>query len=69
MFSYITFGQNHIHKIDNQIYDKDTVCEIEAETSDLARKKAFEVFSTKWAFQYDKLPDLSYYKGVVRLDD
>jgi hypothetical protein len=64
--SYFTFGQNHVHKINNIIFDKDCVVMIQSENP---IDTMFEVFGEKWAMQYDKEPDLSWYpRGIIKLD-
>ena len=52
MKTYITFGQAHIHKINNKIFDKDCIAVIECNTPEEGRKKAFEIFGTKFCFEY-----------------
>lgn len=66
---YFTFGQAHVHSVGGRTYDKDCVVEIEAEDSDEARTRMVEVFGQKWAFQYDNLPDMSYFpRGIMQLN-
>lgn len=52
MKTYITFGQAHIHRVNNKIFDKDCVAVIEAESESAARKIAFEHFGPVWSFSY-----------------
>jgi hypothetical protein len=42
--TYITFGQDHSHRIKDKYLDKDTVAVIEATTREKGRNKAFELF-------------------------
>lgn len=50
--TYITFGQSHIHKIDNKTFDKDCVAVIISDSANEGRKLAFEIFGTKFCFEY-----------------
>jgi hypothetical protein len=70
--AFLTFGQNHRHQIGEQIFDKDTVCIIEANTEEEARDIAFKTFSNKWCFLYFeeswREAQMEYYpKGYVAL--
>lgn len=51
---YLTFGQQHLHRINGTIWDKDLVCIIEAEGYDDARNIAFDYFGVEWAFIYSE---------------
>lgn len=63
---WITFGQVHVHSINNNTIDKDCVVQIEAESSEAAREKAFELFGPKFCFIKDFEPDMSYYRrGII----
>lgn len=63
--AYFTFGQSHIHRIGNRLFDKDTVVKI---TSENPRQTMFETFGMKWALQYDEPPRMQYFpKGIVEL--
>lgn len=66
---YFTFGQNHAHAYNGVTYDKDCVVKIKAENWEEARTKMFEAFGSKWSFQYEELPDLSYFpRGIFELN-
>lgn len=58
---YITFGQSHAHAWGGKTFDKDCVAVIEADNTEIARKKAFEVFGPKWSMFYEEEPDMSYF--------
>ena len=45
---YVTFGQEHIHKINNKVFDKDCVAMIEVDNYAAGREKAFELFGKKF---------------------
>ena len=54
MKAYTTFGQAHRHTVNETIYDKDCVAEIECSSLEEGRAKAFELFGTKFCFQYSE---------------
>ena len=64
---YFTFGQCHTHRHGNLTLDCDSVVEIEARDGYLAREKMFELFGTKWGFQYteDTYEPAYFPRGVV----
>lgn len=65
---YFTFGQAHAHAVGGFTYDKDVIVEIEAEGKGEARKIMSDAFGDKWAFQYDELPDMSFFpRGLKKL--
>ena len=68
MKNYFSFGQNHIHKIDGKIFDKDCIVLINVKTAARAREIMFETFGDKWSMHYTKLPDMSFFpRGVIEL--
>lgn len=62
---FISFGQNHIHKMGDDIFNADNLCCIEAETEGQARAFAFHIFGPKFSMVYTKLPDMKYFPGGV----
>ncbi len=46
---YITFGQEHAHRVNNHTFDKDSVGIIKARNESDARDIAFELFGQKFA--------------------
>jgi len=52
MKTFITFGQGHIHKINNKVFDKNCVAVIESSSAEKGRKKAFKIFNTKFCMEY-----------------
>lgn len=52
MKTYITFGQDHVHEINNKIFDKNCVAVINSSSVKEGREKAFEIFGTKFCFEY-----------------
>jgi hypothetical protein len=67
---YITFGQNHVHRVNNQTLDCDSVASIEAENESEGRKRAFELFGNKFCTSYKTLESvhLEYYpRGIIEI--
>lgn len=63
--AYFTFGQNHVHSVNGVTFDKDCVVCIDSFDP---RQTMFETFGTKWAMQYDEMPDMRLYpRGVFEL--
>lgn len=65
---YFTFGQDHIHKIDGVIYDRDCVIKITAVNP---RSRMFELFGVKWSTEYNSLKELNikhYPRGIFERD-
>jgi hypothetical protein len=70
---YITFGQAHIHQIDEKIFNKDSVAEIECVSASDGRQKAVELFGVKFAFQYsekDITPEFMKFfpRGIIEIN-
>lgn len=77
MKTFITFGQQHIHKIDTpegeKVFDKDTVGVIEAENEGKARDIAFSLFDDKFGTTYTeghwKPENIDFFpKGFVKVN-
>jgi len=51
---YITFGQQHIHSVNGQTFDKNCVAVIEAGNYMEGRNLAFEAFNDQWCFAYSE---------------
>jgi hypothetical protein len=67
---YITFGQNHIHRINGKILDHDCLAAIEAKNHAGGRVKAFELFDRKFCTTYGTLESahLEYYpRGIIEI--
>ena len=47
MKTYVTFGQSHIHRINNQVIDHNCVAIVNGN-----RETVFELFSDKFCFEY-----------------
>lgn len=47
MKTFVTFGYNHRHEINGQIFDKDCIAIVNGD-----RNKVFEVFGPKFCFEY-----------------
>lgn len=50
--TYITFGQGHAHRVNNETFDCNSVAVIECENASDGRAKAFEYFGPKFCFEY-----------------
>lgn len=50
--TFITFGQDHIHKVGGIIFDKDCVAIINHDDDVSGRDLAFKIFGTKFCFEY-----------------
>ena len=71
---YVTFGQEHTHRINGITLDCDTVACYDAINADAGRRLAFDTFGDKFFTDYhgDKFPmeDLHYFpKGIVNIDE
>lgn len=44
---YVTFGQNHVHFVNGEIFDKDCVAIVHGD-----RDTVFEIFGNKFCFEY-----------------
>lgn len=65
---YITFGQVHAHRVNNQTFDKDSVAAITCEDHEDGRRIANELFGDKFCFSYDEMPPkkLAYFpRGII----
>lgn len=49
---YVTFGQSHIHKIDNKVFDNNCVCVFAAKNHAAGRNKAVELFGDDFFTDY-----------------
>jgi hypothetical protein len=66
---YFTFGQSHIHKVNQIVWDKDCVCSISAGTEAEARKIMFDTFGLKWSMEYFSPPEMEFFpRGIIPLD-
>lgn len=58
MRTFVTFGQDHVHVLENSetgerfVFDKDCVASIEAENRNEGRNKAFSIFGSEFSFEY-----------------
>ena len=74
MTTYITFGQVHRHSINGKYFDKDCIAAIPSRTPNEGRRKAFELFGTKFAFEYfdSEIENvkLDYYpRGIIYINN
>lgn len=73
MKTYVTFGQDHIHKINSIVFDKDCVALIESNSTKEGREKAFALFGRKFCFEYPEdhfdFESLHYYpRGIIPVE-
>ena len=47
MKTYVTFGQEHVHRINGKTFDKDCVAVLEGD-----RNTVFQLFGQKFCFEY-----------------
>ena len=47
MKTYVTFGQDHTHRVNGKTFDKDCVAVVDGN-----REKVFELFGPKFCFEY-----------------
>lgn len=52
MKTFVTFGYDHTHAVNGHTIDKDCVVVLTAESPEECRKKAFELFGSKFCFEY-----------------
>lgn len=52
MKTYVTFGQEHAHRVNGKFFDKDCVAVIETETALEGRNRAVELFGLKFFTSY-----------------
>lgn len=68
---YITFGQDHIHKLGNQVFDKDCIAEISCKTISEGREIASDLFGDKFFTSYtkDQLPNMRHFpRGIIKTE-
>jgi len=71
--TYVTFGQDHAHRINGKTFDCDCVAVINCEDGSDGRNKAFEFFGGKFCFEYHEKEfnpdDLKYYRrGLIEVN-
>ena len=71
--TYVTFGQDHAHVTQGGPVDKDTVAVIECASATEGRNLAFELFDSKFCFEYheaefDHDSMRHYSKGFVEVN-
>lgn len=65
---YFTLGQTHVHSFNGKTLDKNVVIKI---TDEDPRKKMYEFFGDKWAFEYSNLIDVGveyYPRGIFNIN-
>ena len=65
---YITFGQSHAHAFNGKTLDRNCVGVIDAKDYEGARVFAFQMFGSRWAMMYEKIPDMEFFpRGLISL--
>jgi len=73
MKTYVTFGQDHVHKVNGKVLDKDCVAVINSGSAEEGRKIAFELFGPKFCFEYPEerfdFDSMSYFpRGLIEVN-
>ena len=50
--TYVTFGQNHVHRVNGKTFDCECVAVINCPDHLTGRAKTFEYFNSKFRFEY-----------------
>jgi len=69
MTTYITFGQQHIHRVNGKTFDCDCVAAIPSRNEGEGRERAFELFGPKFCFSYqDEKPEMKFFpRGIIEV--
>lgn len=65
-YTYVTFGQQHTHRVNNTTFDCDCVARVKGD-----RDRVFELFGPKFCFAYDneKEVNLEYFpRGIINVE-
>lgn len=63
--SYFSFGQSHVHSLDNITLDRNIILKI---TAPNPRDEMFKLFGDKWAFEYNNEPNMNHFpRGIYEL--
>ena len=70
---YITFGQDHIHKVNGITFDRNSVAEIGCKDYGQGREIAFELFGDKFFTSYNEekiTPELMSHfpRGIIKVE-
>lgn len=74
MKTFVTFGQVHVHRVNNKTFDRDCVAVIEAQSEAHARQIAFDCFGDKFFTthtdkdQMDKDVSKFYPRGYITVN-
>lgn len=67
--TYVTFGQDHAHRVGGVTFDKDSVALIMAPSVSAGRERAFELFGPKFCTTYSQEPELRHFpRGVIPVE-
>ena len=72
--TYVTFGQDHTHRINGVTYDADCVAVITGSSSAHNRQRAFDLFDKRFCFEYPETsfdPEIMKYfpRGLIPVGD
>lgn len=70
---YVTFGQNHTHRVNGKTLDCDSVAMYKAKNYKEGREKAFEYFGGEFFTDYHanefNMEDLEYFpRGIINIE-
>ena len=73
MKTYVTFGQDHTHRVNGKTFDCDCVAVIN-HADDNGRELAFEIFGRQFCFEYSEErfnhSSMHYYpRGLIEVND
>ena len=73
MKTYVTFGQDHAHRVNGKTFDCDCVAVIDCDSPQEGRRLAFEYFGPKFCFEYPEeqfdLGSMHYYpRGFIEVN-
>ena len=73
MKCYFTFGQDHIHRVNGEVLDRDCVVAINGADYEACRSRAFELFGNKFCMQYGGsqiTPQFMVYypRGIIEIE-
>lgn len=65
---YFTFGFQHVHEYEDEIFDRNTVVKI---TSQDPRQTMVSIFGTQWSFEHrEKDLDMKFFPGgIIEIDE
>lgn len=73
MKTYVTFGSDHMHKINGHTIDNNCVAVIKSESAERGRELAFDMFGPKFSMEYPedhfKMESMRFYpRGFIEVN-